>query len=138
MNTPEVPLTGELANPTESTAIAASLDATAEMAALPRRYPPITIKIASTRAEREAAFRLVYQRYLASGLCAANPHGMRVTPYHLLPTTTVFVAIYRGEVILAVSLIGDGGEGVPMESIFPEEIQNLRNQGVRFGEISCL
>src|SRR5437773_2329255 len=25
-----------------------------------------------------------------------------------------------------------------MESIFPEEIQNLRNQGVRFGEISCL
>jgi hypothetical protein len=102
------------------------------------RYPPITYKIASTRAEREAAFRLVYNRYLASGLCAPNPIGMRVTPYHLLPTTTVFVAIYQGEVIFTLSLIGDGEQGVPMESIFPDEIRGLRAQGVRFGELSCL
>lgn len=101
-------------------------------------YPPITIKIASTRAEREGAFRLVYQRYLGAGLCPPNPHEMRVTPYHLLPTTTVFVAIYKGEVIFTMSLIGDGPKGVPMESIFPDEIGNLRARGVRFGEVSCL
>lgn len=101
-------------------------------------YPPITIKIASTREEREAAFRLVYLRYLGSGLCAANPSGMRLTPYHLLPTTTLFVALYKGEVILTLSLVGDGRQGVPMESIFPDEIRSLRARGVRFGELSCL
>lgn len=103
-----------------------------------RKYQPISVKVASSRADREGAFRLVYQRYLSSGLCAANPHEMRVTPYHLLDTTTVFTAHYQGEVIFTVSLIGDGEQGVPMESIFPDEIRGLRRQGVRFGEISCL
>lgn len=98
----------------------------------------ITVKIASTRAEREGAFRLVYQRYLSSGLCAESHHEMRLTPHHLLPTTTVFVALYHGEVIFTLSLVGDGERGVPMESIFPDEIQSLRDQRLRFGEISCL
>lgn len=101
-------------------------------------YAPITIKVASTRAEREAAFRLVYQRYLGAGLCPPNPYQMRVTPYHLLPTTTLFVALYQGEVIFTLSLIGDGELGVPMQSIFPDEMNALRAQGVRFGELSCL
>lgn len=103
-----------------------------------RAYPPITVKIASTRAEREGAFRLVYQRYLSSGLCAPNPHEMRITPYHLLDTTTIFTAHYQGEVIFTVSLVGDSEHGVPMESIFPDEIRGLRDCGIRFGEISCL
>ena len=54
MNSPELPLSGALPNPTERTAVAIPLPADAA-----RRYPPITIKIASTRAEREGAFRLV-------------------------------------------------------------------------------
>jgi hypothetical protein len=128
--------THELTYPSEALAVLPSANPAASDSA--PRHPPITIKIASTRAEREAAFRLVYQRYLSSGLCAANSFQMRITPHHLLPTTTIFVAIYQGEVIFAVSLIGDGSLGVPMESVFSAEIQSLRARGVRFGEISCL
>ena len=102
-----------------------------------RRFP-IAIKVASTRDERAAAFRLVYRRYLESGLCAPNPSEMRVTPYQLLPTTTIFVAVYQGEVIFTLSLVGDGELGVPMESIFPDEVRGLRAHGVTFGEVSCL
>jgi hypothetical protein len=101
-------------------------------------YPPITIAIASTRAEREGAFRLVYRRYLDAGLCHPNPHGMRVTPYQLLPTTAIFVARYQGEVIFTQSLVGDGAAGVPMEEIFPDEVRGLRAQGITFAEVSCL
>jgi hypothetical protein len=104
----------------------------------PQKYPPITVKVATTRAELEGAFRLVYRRYLGSGLCSTNPHEMRVTPYHLLPTTAVFVAVYQGEVIFTMSLIADGGRGVPMESVFPAEVGELRAKGVRFGEVSCM
>lgn len=103
-----------------------------------RKYPPITVKVASTRAELEGAFRLVYRRYLSSGLCSTNPHEMRVTPYHLLDTTAVFVAVYQGEVIFTMSLIADGELGIPMESVFPDEIDGLRRQGVRFAEVSCM
>ncbi len=101
-------------------------------------FSPITVKVASTREEREAAFRLIYRRYLEAGLSEPTAHGMRVTPCHLLPTTTVFVAIYKDEVIFTMSLIGDGSAGLPMESIFPEEIQGLRAQSLRLAEVSCL
>lgn len=137
MNSPTVPQSGERLLTAEGVALAVR-DTPSPQAEPGRRYPPVTIKIASTRAEREAAFRLVYQRYLGSGLCTPNPYEMRVTPHHLLPTTTIFVAVYRGEVIFAVSLIGDGSQGVPMQSVFPDEIESLRTRGVRFGEISCL
>lgn len=103
-----------------------------------RQHPPITVKVATTRAELEGAFRIVYRRYLGSGLCSTNPHEMRVTPYHLLPTTAVFVAVYQGEVIFTMSLIADGEQGVPMESVFPDEISELRARGVRFAEVSCM
>lgn len=132
------PLAEGVSSPSDATVVTAPLNLTPQEAEQPRRYPPITIKIATTRAEREAAFRLVYQRYLGSGLCQPNPYGMRVTPYHLLHTTTVFVAIYQGEVIFTMSLIGDGEYGVPLESTFPEEIAQLRRQGITFGEVSCL
>lgn len=101
-------------------------------------YPPITIKVASTRAEREGAFRLVYQRYLGAGLCPENDRRLRVTPYQLLDTTGIFVALYKGEVIFTQSLVGDGERGVPMEDAFPDEIRDLRSRGIRFGEVSCM
>src|SRR5687768_2466645 len=48
--------------------------------------------IASTHAQRDAAFQLIYQAYARSGLAAPNEHGRRVTPYQLLPTTTIFTS----------------------------------------------
>jgi len=98
----------------------------------------VTYRIASTRQEREAAFRLVYQSYLRSGLGEVNDYQMRVTPYHLLPTTEVFIAQLRGEVIFTMSLVTDGELGVPMEHVYGDEIARLRRQGLRVGEVSCL
>jgi hypothetical protein len=63
---------------------------------------------------------------------------MRVTPYHLLATTDVLIAEYRGEVIFTLSLVIDGALGVPMEHIYGEEIAGLRRKGLLVGEVSCL
>jgi N-acyl amino acid synthase FeeM len=98
----------------------------------------ITYKVAGCREEREAAFRLVYDAYTQADLMEANSFRMRVTPFHLLPTTDVFIAMHGGEVILTLSLIGDGEFGVPMESIYCDEVGKLRQQGNYFGEVSCL
>ncbi|MHB1037779.1 MAG: N-acyl amino acid synthase FeeM domain-containing protein [Pirellulales bacterium] len=98
----------------------------------------LVYKVAANQSERETAFRLVYQAYTRAGLIEPNPYEMRVTPYHLFPTTAVFVAIYRGDIICTVSLIGDGELGLPMEAIYAGEVARLREQGFFFGEVSAL
>ncbi len=98
----------------------------------------VDYKIASTREQRAAAFRLVYEAYLRAGLGEPNVHGMRVTPYHLLPTTEVFVAICREQAAFTVTLVGDGELGLPMEAVYPGEVESRREQGLRVGEVSCL
>lgn len=98
----------------------------------------IEYRIADSRNEREAAFRLVYRAYTQIGLIEPNPYQMRVTPYHLLDTTETFIAVYRGEVLSTVSLIGDGRLQVPMESVFADQIGDLRRRSFVFGEVSCL
>ena len=89
-------------------------------------------------AERKAAFRLVYRSYLRAGLIEPNPHRMRVTPYHLLPTTMIFVAKLDGTVISTMSLVCDGDLGLPMETTYGNLIQRRRERGVHIGEVTCL
>ncbi len=98
----------------------------------------IEYRIAATRKERAGAFRLVYESYLRSGLGEPNPYRMRVTPYHLLPTTEVFLATYLGTPIFTLSLVVDGALGLPMECIYADEVGRRRERGLRFGEVSCL
>ena len=103
-----------------------------------RQMAPIEFKVADTPTERRDAFRLVYDQYLKTGLSRPNLHRVRVTPYHLLPTTHVFVAYYRSEIIATMTLVGDGRLGLPMESIYGDEVQRRREQGLQISEVSCL
>jgi N-acyl amino acid synthase FeeM len=98
----------------------------------------VQCRIAANRCERESAFRLLHDSYTRSGLIQPNPHGMRVTPHHLLRSTEVFVAVLREEVICTFSLVGDSDLGVPMEAIYPELIADRRTAGLRFAEVSAL
>jgi hypothetical protein len=104
----------------------------------PETTADIAYQIAATRTQREAAFRLVYHSYLEAGLGVPNAYQMRVTPYHLLPTTETFVATLRNDAIFTVSLVIDGELGLPMETVYPGEVENRRQQGLRVGEVSCL
>jgi hypothetical protein len=99
----------------------------------------IRYRIASTREEREAAFHLVYNSYLQAGLGERNTFEMRVTPYHLTDNSEVFVATRRQKVIFTMTLIMDSTElGMPMESVYGDEVNQLRDHGLKLGEVSCL
>jgi hypothetical protein len=56
----------------------------------------------------------------------------------LLPTTEVFVGSDGHDVICTASVVKDGELGIPMESVFPEEVEARRLMGLRFAEVSCL
>ncbi|RMF86409.1 MAG: hypothetical protein D6741_21950 [Planctomycetota bacterium] len=96
-------------------------------------------RIARTLGERVSALGLVYQAYRRAGLIEPNPHGVRVTPYHLLDSTTVFLAAQKdADPVFTMSLVGDDSLGLPMESIYPAEIGERRDRGTRMAEVSCL
>jgi hypothetical protein len=98
----------------------------------------IQLRVAATREERQATFELIYRSYLRAGLCEKQDSGMRATPYQLVPSTDVILAELRGQVISTVSLVRDGELGLPMESIFPEEVAARREAGIGLAEVSCL
>ncbi|MBN2021262.1 MAG: hypothetical protein JW809_00570 [Pirellulales bacterium] len=98
----------------------------------------VLLKIAHERRELFGAFGLVYESYMRAGLTRPNPCCMRLTPYHMLSTTEVFVAMSGGRVICTMSLVGDGDLGLPIEQVYAHEVYWRRLRGGRLGEVSCL
>jgi hypothetical protein len=98
----------------------------------------VVYKIAQCQSEREAAFKLVYDRYVDAGLIEPNQRAIRVTPFQLLNSTDIVIAVLRGKVVSTVSLILDAKFGLQMETIYSPEVASLRKRGLRLAEVSCL
>jgi len=98
----------------------------------------ITCRLASTIEEWVKALRLVYQVYQQTGLWGPNRYQLRVTPYHLLPSTDVFVATEHATVVASATLVRDGLLGIPAEATYQREIRDHRSKKRVFGEITCL
>jgi len=112
--------------------------------------PSITYRLAATHAELEQAFALVCKAYTKVGLHQADETGLRLTKYHLLPDTKVFIAVAQSEkleagkirteekVIGTLSVVHDGCLGLPAEEISKKQIISMRNQGSRMAEMIAL
>lgn len=96
----------------------------------------LVLKIAESKEELEACFRLLHDAYVGSGFMRPDPSGMRVTIYHALPTTTTLCAKMDGEVVGTISLIRESVFGFPLQSIF--DLQEIRAQKGRIAEVSAL
>ena len=98
----------------------------------------VAFRPAMSRAEREAAHHLTYEAYLRRRLCRPNRFRMRVTPYHLVPTTELFIAVAESNVVGTLSLAFDGELGLPMEDVFAKEVGARRAQGLKLAEACSL
>lgn len=96
------------------------------------------MKVSEHQSEREAAFRLLHQAYYRAGLTGDEACGMRVLKHHMSDQTDVMVAKRNGEVVFTMSLVRDAEYGMPLESLFTEEVQAMRAQGIRLAEVSSL
>lgn len=95
-------------------------------------------KVAATRGQLHAAMRLVHDNYVRQGLIKPNKYGMRVIPQHAFPTTEVLVAARMEEVIATMSIVGDSRHGLPLESLYPDEVEAFRERGFCVAEVGCL
>ena len=97
-----------------------------------------TFKIADTTEELEKAYGLVHDVYVKEGYMDPHPSGMRITKYNLLPKTTTFVGRNNGQMVLTMSLFPDSKVGMPMDSQFKNEIDELRTAGRYVAEVGNL
>ena len=96
----------------------------------------LQLKIAETKEELEACFRLLHDAYVASGFMKPHPSRLRVTTYHALPTTTTLCAKYDGQVVGTISLIRDSALGFPLQAIF--DLSAVRSKEGNIAEVSAL
>jgi hypothetical protein len=100
---------------------------------------PIEVKFASTESEWEQALALAATCYQARGYEPSNGSRLRFTPYHALPETATLVAKLDGVVVATFSIVIDNTLlGLPMESVYPEEIAALRRSGRKLLETTTL
>jgi hypothetical protein len=99
----------------------------------------IQVKVATELDELEEAYQLVAANYRARGYEVASNKPFRFTPYHALADTRTLVAKHDGRVVATFSIVLDNTLlGLPMESIYGEEITALRNKGHRLLETTSL
>lgn len=94
--------------------------------------------LAITRAELDAASRLVHRCYLDRGYVKPSPDGRHVSPYLAMPSAAVFVARVHGEVVATVSLLEDSELQLPSDELYGTELRVLRCAGLRVAEVSAL
>lgn len=98
----------------------------------------LEVRVASSIEDYVGAARLIHDGYVRRGLCTSHGSGVRLTPFSALPSTIVFVAFRRGELVGTISLVTDSSLGLPMEKIYGEEVDSVRRQGRRIAEVGSL
>ena len=88
--------------------------------------------------ELKQAYRLIYKEYLARGYCSEKSSQMHFNYFCVLPETRTFVLSKKKSIVGTISLIQDSPCGLPMESLFPAEIQELRETDRKLAEVSLL
>ena len=96
----------------------------------------LVLKIAESREELEACFKLLHDAYVSSGFMTPDPSGMRVTIYHALPTTTTLCAKFDDQVVGTLSLIRESAIGFPLQRIF--DLTDVREKEGQIAEVSAL
>ncbi len=107
-----------------------------------RRVDPLTngvkVRSAHSRDELEEAYRLVYASYVQRGYVREEPSGLRLSVFNAFPDTRTFVALVHDTVVATVSIVPDTPVGLPMDSIYHEEVQQFRDQGRKLAEVIML
>src|SRR5574343_521769 len=96
----------------------------------------LVLKIAETKEELAACFKLLHDAYVSSAFMTPDPSGMRVTIYHALPSTTTLCAKFDDQVVGTLSLIRESAIGFPLQRIF--DLTDVREKEGQIAEVSAL
>ena len=100
----------------------------------------LCMKVANRQDELEQAFALVYREYLRQGYIR-DPNkqpGLHLSIHHILPETAVFILKSRKVISTLTQIMDSGLFGLPMDSLYHEELRPLRKANRKLVELSSL
>lgn len=111
-----------------------------KLISLPQELPPdLQFRVARTRRELEESYHLLYDAHdprPSTGHISGIAAGLRITPYHALPSTTILSAFRGGRVIGTVSMIKASSFGLPIESAY--DLSHLKAEDRGMAEVASL
>ncbi len=110
-----------------------------QSAPLRRRQPHgLKVGVASTLEEVTDAWRLVYDVYVQSGLILPNQHLIHTAPQAVHANTAVIYSNIGSQVGSTLSAVIDSAAGLPLDRVYPIELELLRRKGRRLVEFGLL
>lgn len=94
----------------------------------------LDVTVARRLAEVVEAWHLVYRSYRRAGLIPPNRWELHTLPHATQPDTVVVTGRIREQVVSTLSAYMDGPKGLPLDVMYPDELQALRNAGRRIVE----
>jgi len=95
----------------------------------------LTFKVANHLQEVEDAWRLVYRRYLETELVHPNPVGIHTVPQALHHSSATVCGKIKDMTVSTLTVMEDGPMKLPLDSVYPEQLDELRSQGRRMVEV---
>ena len=94
--------------------------------------------VATTLDQVLAAWHLVYTSYRRLGLIKKNEWELHAVPQVIQSKSFVITGTIRGEVASTLTIMHDGDGGLPIETVYEDEIASLRNAGSCLLEVGLL
>lgn len=88
--------------------------------------PRFEVVVCKNQKEYETAFSLLHDSYVNQGLMNPTTEGIRCSLHSFLPETTTILAKFNGMIVGTLSLNLDSDFGLPSDSEFKKEIDDLR------------
>lgn len=84
------------------------------------------------------AWGLVYEVYLRAGLIDPNPLKLHTVRHAISPQTVVALRHVEGVLVSTISAYADGPAGLPLDRVYREELEQMRDQGRKLVEVGML
>jgi len=98
----------------------------------------MNLKVAESLDEVIESWRLVYHQYVAAMLIDVNPFSIFTFPEYISRNAAVILGKLGEKSICTISAVLDSKKGLPLDSYFKEELDQLRKQDRKLIEIGLL
>src|SRR6185436_1846539 len=96
------------------------------------------LKVATTLDEIIEGWRLVYHQYVATMLIDVNPFSIFTFPEYIGRNAAVILGKQNDNSICTISAVLDSRKGLPLDSYFKKELDEMRKQKKKLMEIGLL
>lgn len=89
----------------------------------------LTFRVARSLDDVLSAWQMVYTAYRRKELINPNPYRIHTAPQALSPHTAVIMGCLGPLTVSTLTAYVDSPAGLPLDRVYPEELQGLRGQG---------